>query len=358
MRTISTKPLDYSGQNIYVGMDVHDKSWKIHIYSDEFELKSLSQQPDVDRLVGYLHKQYKGANFQLAYESGFCGFWIQRAFQARGINCRVIHAADVPTNNKEQSRKSDAVDSKKIAKGLKNGDLNFVHVPPIQQELDRQVVRSRSTLGTDTTRIKNRIKAMLKLHGLPIPEKYGAKHWSKKFVGWLQSLDFGSLSGNLAMKNMIEELQFLEGQRKKIDASIKVLAQSDQYRDNVRLLRSIPSMGLLSAMILLTELGDVSRFSRFDDLCSYCGFAPNCYESGDTRQPASLSHRGNGHIKNILIECAWIIVLKDRALLLYYKEQLKRMKAQKAIIKVTRKLLSRIRYVLMNKKEYELGIVK
>ena len=89
METISNKLVDFSDQNIYVGMDVHHKSWKVHIYSDEFELKSFSQEPDVERLSNYLQRHYPKANYQLAYESGFCGFWIQRAFYLSRIQSQI-----------------------------------------------------------------------------------------------------------------------------------------------------------------------------------------------------------------------------------------------------------------------------
>ncbi len=359
MEAISTKMQDFRDQNIYVGMDVHHKSWKVHIYSDEFELKSFSQEPDIERLSDYLKKHYPQANYQLAYESGFCGFWIQRAFTAKGINCNVVHAADVPTNNKEQLRKTDKVDSKKIAKGLKNGELNFIHVPDIDLELDRQLLRSRSNLVKDTTRIKNRIKAILKLQGIEIPESYSeGRWWSKSFIKWLSEIDFQNLSGKLTMQTQITELVFLEEQKKKIDTAIKELSKTDRYNTNADLLQTIPSIGLLTAMILLTEIGDINRFKRLDELCSYCGIVPNCHSSGETESTGGLSRRGNSTIKTVLIECAWVAVKKDPALLLYYKQQIVHMKGQKAIIKVARKLLSRIRYVLMNQKEYVLGIIE
>ncbi|MDE3143222.1 MAG: IS110 family transposase [Bacteroidota bacterium] len=358
METVSNRLRDFSGQNIYVGMDVHHKSWKLHIYSDEFELKSFSQEPDVEGLSNYLKKHYPKANYQLAYEAGFCGFWIQRAFASKGINCNVVHAADVPTNNKEQLRKTDKVDSKKIAKGLKNGELNFIHVPDIDLELDRQLLRSREQLTKDSTRIKNRIKSILKLQGIVIPEKYSEGKWSKVFIKWLNEIDFKNVSGKLSMQTQINELVFLEEQKKKIDTAIKELSKTERYNTNVALLQTIPSIGLLTAMILLTEIGDINRFKRFDELCSYCGIVPNCHSSGEIENTGGLSRRGNGIIKNILIECAWVAVKKDPALLLYYKQQITHMKGQKAIIKVTRKLLSRIRYVLMNKKEYVLGIIE
>lgn len=183
MQSNSTVLKDSSGQNIYVGLDVHDKSWKVHVYSDEFELKSFCQEPNVDQLVSFLQHNYKQANYKLAYEAGFCGYWIQRAFASKGINCSVIHAADVPTIDKDRLRKTDKLDSKKIAKGLRNGDLNLIHVPDRELELDRQLMRSRKLLTRDTTRIKNRIKAMFKLQGIAIAPAYKeGKTWSKNFL--------------------------------------------------------------------------------------------------------------------------------------------------------------------------------
>lgn len=262
----------------------------------------------------------------------------------------------LPTSNKELLRKTDKVDSKKTAKGLKNGDLNFIHVPDIDLELDRQLLRSREQLAKDSTRIKNRIKAILKLQGIEIPEEYKEGRWSKAFIEWLPQIAFNSISGRLAMQAHINELVFVEMQKKELYAAIKKLSVTERYNTNARLLQSIPSIGLLTVMILLTELGDINRFKRLDELCSYCGIVPNSHSSDETEHTGGMGRRGNGTVKKILIECAWVAVKQDPALLLYYKQQVTRMKGQKAIIKVARKLLSRIRYVLINQQEYVLGI--
>src|ERR1700722_2254264 len=140
----ATKVKDFTGQDLYIGIDVHFRSWMVTIYSDEFELKTFSQEPSVEQLSGYLHKHYPGANYKLAYEAGFCGFWIQRAFAQRNIECVVIHAGDVPSSDKDKKRKTDKVDSRKIARGLKNNDLTKIFIPDQQQEADRQLLRSRA----------------------------------------------------------------------------------------------------------------------------------------------------------------------------------------------------------------------
>jgi len=359
MQTQNTKLVtDFTGQNIYVGIDTHYKTWMVSIYSDEFELKTFGQEPDADRLENYLHKHYPNANLRLAYESGFCGFWIQRCFAKKGIHCDVVHAADVPGSNKELIRKTDKVDSRKIAKGLRNNELNCIFIPDEQLESDRLLLRSRTKMVRDTTSIKNRIKAFLKLKGITIPGDYKSNKWSKKFISWLQSIELNNISSKTAFSSYIDELNFLLEKQKQLNKAIEILAKSDSYSGDIHLLRTVPAIGLLSGMTLLTELGNISRFQKQDHLYSYCGLTPDCHSSGDIERIGKVSRRGNIFIKTVLIECAWVAVRKDPALLLYYKQQLPKMDRNKAIIKVARKLLNRIRYVLKNKAAYQIGIVE
>ena len=359
MQTQNTKQSpDFTGQNIYVGIDTHFKSWMVSIYSDEFELKTFGQEPDVDRLENYLHKHYPNANLKLAYEAGFCGFWIQRSFAKKGIQCNVVHAADVPGGNKELIRKTDKVDSRKIAKGLKNNDLNCIFIPDEQLESDRQLLRSRTKIVRDTTSVKNRIKAFLKVKGITIPPAYKSNKWTKKFIAWLQSIELDSISSKAAFAAYTDELIFFLEKQKQLNNAIEALSKSDHYSANVKLLRTVPAIAILSSMTILTELGDINRFQKQDHLFSYCGLTPDCHSTGNNERIGKISRRGNIFIKTVLIECAWVAVRKDPALLLYFKQQLPKMDRNKAIIKVTRKLLNRIRYVLKNKQAYQIGIVE
>ena len=359
MQTQNTKQSpDFTGQNIYVGIDTHFKSWMVSIYSDEFELKTFGQEPDVDRLENYLHKHYPNANLRLAYEAGFCGFWIQRSFAKKGIQCNVVHAADVPGSNKELIRKTDKVDSRKIAKGLKNNDLNCIFIPDEQLESDRQLLRSRTKIVRDTTSVKNRIKAFLKVKGITIPPAYKSNKWTKKFISWLQSIELDSISSKAAFTSYTDELIFFLEKQKQLNNAIEALSKSDFYSANVKLLRTVPAIGILSSMTILTELGDINRFQKQDHLFSYCGLTPDCHSTGNNERIGKVSRRGNIFIKTVLIECAWVAVRKDPALLLYFKQQLPKMDRNKAIIKVTRKLLNRIRYVLKNEQAYQIGIVE
>ena len=102
---------------------------------------------------------------------------------------------------------------------------------------------------------------------------------------------------------------------------------------------------------------DVTRFKRFDYLCSYVGLVPDTADSGDTKRTKGITHRHNYYLRTALVESSWSVVRKDPALLMKYKEYCKRMEKNKAIIRVAKHLLSRISFVLKNKKEYVTGVV-
>ncbi len=108
--------LDFTGQSIYVGLDVHKKSWAVSIFSEQCEHKKFTQPPQADKLAHYLKRNFPGATYQAVYEAGFSGFGAHDQLQERGVNCLVVHPADVPTTNKERTSKRDRTDCRKLAR--------------------------------------------------------------------------------------------------------------------------------------------------------------------------------------------------------------------------------------------------
>jgi hypothetical protein len=80
--------LDFSGQNIYAGFDVHLKSWSVTIMTDEITHKTFSQPPEPEVLHQYLQRNFPGGTYHSAYEAGFCGYWICLYPRLIGINLR------------------------------------------------------------------------------------------------------------------------------------------------------------------------------------------------------------------------------------------------------------------------------
>src|ERR1700709_773327 len=104
---LKIRQLDFEGQTIFCGIDVHKKSWRVNVRNDEFELENYSQEPSEELLLNHLQKRYPGASFQAAYEAGLSGFGIQRSLKLSGVSCMVVNPADVPLTDKDKKRKSD-----------------------------------------------------------------------------------------------------------------------------------------------------------------------------------------------------------------------------------------------------------
>ncbi len=133
--------LDFSGKNIYVGLDTHLKSWKTTIIVEGTFYKTLSQDPSAELLFSYLQKNFPRANYFSAYEASFCGFTAHRELNKLGIKNIVVNPADIPTTDKERKQKEDARDSRKIAEQLAASKLKAIYVPNIETEGDRALLR-------------------------------------------------------------------------------------------------------------------------------------------------------------------------------------------------------------------------
>lgn len=350
--------LDFTGQQIYVGMDVHKKSWSISIYTDQFEHKTFSQPPEVGVLVNYLKRNFPGAAYTSVYEAGFSGFWIHDRLQEQGVQCLVVNPADVPTKDKERATKTDRVDCRKLARSLRNGEIEGIYVPTRPKAEDRSLLRTRHGMVKKQTRCKNQIKASLCFYGIYIPEDFANGYWSNRFINWIESLRMERASGNLAFNAQVDELKHIRRIIADLNRGVRALAKSDDYRNNVRILKTVPGVSILTAMTLLTELYDINRFKTLDKLCSYVGLIPNTNSSGETDHKTGMTGRKNAQLRGILIESAWTAVRKDPALLMAFNELCKHMTKTKAIVRIARKLLNRIRYVLKNQQEYVPAVVQ
>lgn len=352
------KKLDFSGQDIFIGLDTHKKNLTVTILSEHLHHKTFSQAPDAEQLARYLHRNFPGARFHAAYEASFCGFWLQEGLQAKGIDCMVVHAADVPTTDKERRQKRDTRDSRKIANALRGNQLEAIYVPGKTCQQDRALMRSRHKTVGNQTRCRNRIKALLYYFGVEYPQEFAnaQTHWSAKFMTWLNGVDLGE-AGSMSLSVFIGECEFYRTQLRKLNHRIVALSGQERYARLAALLRSVPGVGLLTAMILLTEIEDIHRFKNLDRLCHYVGLVPNVSASGEREHVGDITRRGNKYIKSQLIESAWVAVRKDPALMLKYNQLCTHMNGNCAIIRIARKLLSRIRYVLLNQQEYQLALV-
>jgi transposase len=352
--------LDFKGQNIFVGIDVHLKSWAVTILTDNLVHKTFTQPACVDTLSNYLNRNFPCGDYYSVYEAGFSGFWTHYKLKEMGINNIVINPADVPTTQKEHLQKDDPTDSRKLARSLRAGDLKAIYIPEPSTLEDRSLIRMRATLVRDMVRFKQRIKSFLHFYGISIPSEFdkSGTHWSRRFMKWLnQGVSLQHESGTQTLKILVQEA---EQQRKlllEVLRKIRVLSRSEKYATNMELLRSIPGVGFVTAITFLTEIENIARFENTDHFAGFVSLIPNRHSSGGKENNGDMTFRGQTALRKSLIESCWFAARLDPALAMSFNSYVRRMEPNKAIIRIARKVLNRMYYVLKNKREYVSGVV-
>lgn len=355
---IQVKKLDFSGIAIFCGIDVHKKSWRVNIQDSEFELEDFSQNADVVLLHKHLNRKYPGATFKICYEAGFSGFSAQRWLSKQGIDCRVVNASDVATSDKEKRQKNDKIDARKLCEHLQSKKVKSIYIPELHWEHGRSLVRARSRIVSNQTRCKNRIWQLFHFSGLALPKDYDAgQYWSKNFIKELELIDCGSEALKTTLELYIKDYRETKAVLLEATRAVRNMCRQSEYQRAIALLRTIPGIGEINAAVILFELQEVSRFKHLDHLYSYAGLVPDTSDSGDNKITKGITNRSNHYLRTALVESSWSVIRKDPALLMKYKGYCRKMEKNKAIIRIAKHLLSRINYVLKNKKEYVTAVV-
>lgn len=348
--------LNFYGQKIFIGIDVHLKRWIITIMFGETPFKTFSQDPCAVTLRKYLDKHFPNGEYYSAYEAGFCGFSVHRELLSCGIHNIIVNPADIPTTDKEKKQKEDMRDSRKIARSLKNVDLKAIYVPEKNIEELRLLVRYRKTIVREISKNKTRIKSFLHYNGIKIPRELdtASQYWSSNFTKWLKTVKLTTNYGHIVLQKLIEVVEHLRNTLLSISKDLKkIMEQNDSFNETIKKLRIIPGIGFVVALTILTEIINIERFKNLDNLCSFIGLVPTTHSTSDKDITGKITQRSNKPLRDVLIESAWVAVRNDSSMALAYIKLCKRMKPNRAIIRISKKLLNRIRFVLLNDKEYE-----
>lgn len=341
---------DFTDQTLFIGIDVHKHSWHVALRMGRHTLKSLSLDPKPETLSSYLRTRYPGARYVSCYEAGCFGFWIHEQLCRLGIENRVIHAADIPTSDKERTYKTDRRDAAKLARELENGSLHGIYIPSMAHQQLRALWRLRFRLVGEQTRYKNRIKSFMTFFGYELPPV--RSHWSRAFIEGLLELEGPDEAGRLVLQYLIESLRQLRARIARLTQELSRLVPAS----TLALLMSIPGIGRITALALYGELYTLERFETIAQLCSYLGLIPTTRSSGSHEDSGRLTPRRNRYLRALLIEAAWASLQSDPALLAYHLRLKGRMKSQDAIVRVAKKLARRLWRVWRSGEPYRCGV--
>ena len=341
---------------LYIGIDIHKRSWKVHCSTDLFSGKSFSMAPEPEQLRDYVGRHFLGHRVSVAYEAGCCGYFPHRRFRSYGWRSLVVNPADIHRKGKERHTKTDRIDAQLISRELKDGRLESITVPCKEREQLRSLFRRRNDLVKDYRRIKSYLKMQLLYFGIKVPEEFDNDHWSHAFRRWLDDLVFEYPTAKATLESRMRSFRFMDQELRAVSTQLRRYCKV-HYKKDYMLLRSIPGIGGIVACGILSELGDLRRFGNVKQLAGYVGLAPGVHQSGSTYKTMGMSMRAHRLIRSYFVEAAWQAIRADPVMQAYYRKHLGK-DTKKIIIKVARKLLSRTLAVIKTETPYQIGVVQ
>lgn len=338
---------------LFIGLDIHKKSWSVHMRTDISDHCSLTMPPVAEKLFAYVNRHFSEHHVVIAYESGPCGFSAARYFLALGWEVVVVNAADIPRIQKQQFQKTDRIDARMLCRCLVQGQLRAIHVPTEEQDQLRSLVRHRNTVVRQLRQVKSQIKGMLLYHGVVVPEAYDNPNWSHAFLDWLRGLKWLFAPAAYSLQSKVRLLQALHSEHLTSANELRAYCRKHHKRDYY-LLKSIPGIGGYLAASVLAELGDLRRFANEDQLSAYIGMIPSIRNSGSTEKTTGLTPRSKSLIRSYLIEASWVAIRKDPELQVYYRKHYGA-NIKNIIVKVAHKLVRRMLSVIKNERPYQIS---
>ncbi len=287
----------------WIGIDDHADKWTIACFrggeekpTKEFEL--VPNEAGYRKLISFAKKL--DGEVRIAYEAGPCGYDLYRRLTKAGLNCQVAAPSLTPRKPGERV-KTNRRDAAKIGRHLRSGDLTMIAIPDERREALRDLVRGRSAVQADLVGIRNQITKLILRYG----HRYrDGRAWTGRFWVWLGKLEMSGYSQTV-LDEMITTHEHRFDQLARYDAEIESASKQPEYAPYVAGLSVLRGINTLSAMTLLSELGDLRRFPSAPQLMAAVGLVPSEYSTGDKTSRFSITKTGNAHVRHIVVEAAW-----------------------------------------------------
>jgi len=197
--------------------------------------------------------------------------------------------------------KTDTRDARKLARLLAGGLLEPIHVPSRELEAARDLVRAREDARLDRMRDRQRLSKFCLRHGRLLP----TSSWSVVRRKWLGEQQFEFAAEQLTFDTYVHAVDLVDARIEALERAIRETAEQGPWRELVARLRCLRGIDTLSALALVAEIGDFSRFRSAQELMAFVGLVPSEHSSGEQRRQGSITKVGNSHVRRLLVEAAW-----------------------------------------------------
>ena len=270
---------------IYIGLDVDDTQYHGSAFNkDTGEVIDFKSRPTLKgplQQLDRMARHFKGLKIKLCYEASYVGYSLQRDLVSNGIHCDIVSPSSIPSP-RGKAIKTDRIDAGYLAQFYANDLLTIVQPPDEEQEQDRDLLRSRQKIMQQRNQLRKHLQAVLRRSGLHYKAETQYKsHWTKHHYFWLaRTIDglSGSLKINLEL--LLRQLKALNEILTEYGQQIEVLANTPRYQSAVHSLTCYKGIKNIFALTMITEIGDIKRFSHPRKLVSWIGMDIREYSSG------------------------------------------------------------------------------
>lgn len=290
----------------YIGMDVHTTNFTLCCYSfeDDKVYAAVQVKPEYTEILKYINRIRKqrgeDTRFVCGYEAGCLGYSLYHQLTDHGVEC-VILAPSTMAETPGKKIKTDKRDAEKIARCLAYHQYKPVYVPDEEDDAVKEYIRMRDDVKAHLKETKQQIIAYYTRHGFQFD---GSSHWTQKHLNWVESLQFENSIHQEVLREYLTVFYDLSEKVAVYDARIEELSHSERYAENVGKLCCFSGIATHTALSLLAEVGDFSRFRSAPQFAAYLGLVPGEHSSSDKQHRTGITKAGNSHLRRLLIESA------------------------------------------------------
>lgn len=290
----------------FLGLDVHAETIAVAVAEPDGEVRSLGIIPNREESVRKLIKKLGPAEqLQACYEAGPTGYVLYWQLTSLGVKCEVVAPTLVPVKPGDRV-KTDRRDARKLAQSYRAGDLTAVWVPDAAHEALRDLVRAREAAKQDQLRARHRLSKFLLRHGRRASA--GIKPWTLKYMQWIrQQVQFEQPAQEYTRLDYLHEVEHANDRIGRLEEAIReaVKLAPRPMQEVMHALQGLRGIAQISAVTIVSELGQISRFDRARQLMGYSGAVASEDSSGKRVQRGPITKTGNAHLRRVVMEAAW-----------------------------------------------------
>lgn len=294
-----------------IGMDVHTTNYTLCVFEPSFENNAkvhfqTQVKPDIKNIISVIDnikKTFKDDDLDITcgYEAGCLGYSLYHELEDKGIKCIILAPSTMSIQKGGKKIKNDYRDSLQIAECLAYGGYSAVYIPSSLDNSVKEFIRMRDDIKQNLKSIKQQIIALCTRNGFVYND---STYWTDKHVSYLNKIEFDEPILKETLDEYLIEYYHLAGRIEKLDQRIEEISKKEIYVDKVNKLKCFIGIKTHTALSLIVETSDFTRFNKGNLYGAWLGLIPGQNASAEKDVRCGITKSGNRHLRRLLTEAA------------------------------------------------------